>query len=340
MRQSLLRSLRVASGPSRLASHAYRAPAVRLYATLSPHTPPPTSPYEVFDEPSKDRQRDRAILRLREQNSSTTSEGEEQDPLRVVDYLREEISERLAERVEDLRVPPASILELSAHAGQLTQILQEVLADEIPATETSQSERRKWWIVESSTLNRDDDSSFVSPPSRIQASASNLLAHPEIKPLIGNVETVVNAGGLHWVGDIVGALTQVRHLLKEDGVFVGAVLGGDTLFELSPGPTDAPSLLTRAGFTLTTVDVEDIVINYPSIWELMADLRDMGETNAILGRRAAVSRDVLLAAESIYKDGSVPATFSIIFMIGWKPGPNQPKPLERGSAQTNLKDIL
>nr|XP_031861650.1 uncharacterized protein CI109_002880 [Kwoniella shandongensis]KAA5528722.1 hypothetical protein CI109_002880 [Kwoniella shandongensis] len=369
MRQSLLRSLRVASGPSRLASHAYRAPAVRLYATLSPHTPPPTSPYEVFDEPSKDRQRDRAILRLREQNSSTTSEGEEQDPLRVVDYLREEISERLAERVEDLRVPPASILELSAHAGQLTQILQEVLADEIPATETSQSERRKWWIVESSkeALNRDDDSSFVSPPSRIQASASNLLAHPEIKPLIGNVETVVNAGGLHWVGDIVGALTQVRHLLKEDGVFVGAVLGGDTLFELrtslqlaeqerrggianrvSPmiSPTDAPSLLTRAGFTLTTVDVEDIVINYPSIWELMADLRDMGETNAILGRRAAVSRDVLLAAESIYKelygneDGSVPATFSIIFMIGWKPGPNQPKPLERGSAQTNLKDIL
>lgn len=27
-------------------------------------------------------------------------------------------------------------------------------------------------------------------------------------------------------------LTQVRHLLRQDGVFVGAVLGGDTLFEL------------------------------------------------------------------------------------------------------------
>lgn len=75
------------------------------------------------------------------------------------------------------------------------------------------------------------------------------------------------------------------------------------------------------------------------------------------------------------EDGSVPATFQIIFMvrplyplsillrplctcvlwtqeqksekeafansqIGWKPGPNAPKPLERGSAQTNLKDIL
>ena len=37
---------------------------------------------------------------------------------------------------------------------------------------------------------------------------------------------------MHWVGDIVGALTQIKHALKPDGVFLGAVLGGDTLFEL------------------------------------------------------------------------------------------------------------
>lgn len=101
------------------------------------------------------------------------------------------------------------------------------------------------------------------------------------------------------------------------------------------------------------------------MWELMADLRDMGESNAILGRRTHVSRDVLLAASSIYQgkyhknaarfcpwrqwltlelygneDGSVPATFQMIFFIGWKPAPNQPKPLERGSAKTSLKDVL
>lgn len=40
----------------------------------------------------------------------------------------------------------------------------------------------------------------------------------------------------------------------------------------------------RAGFALLTVDVEDVKINYPSIWELMEDLRDMGESNAVLGR--------------------------------------------------------
>ncbi|WWC91839.1 uncharacterized protein L201_006786 [Kwoniella dendrophila CBS 6074] len=372
LRTSLLRA--VGPGGISASSAIPRALVARSYATLSPHTPPPTKPYEVFDEPSKGRQKDRAIVRLREEGESFKSRSAEndEDPVKVVDYLREEISERLAERIEDLRVPPASILELAAHSGQLTQILQEVIPDEVPSTsekQDQQTERRKWWIVESSkeALHRDEDSMFASPPTRIQASASRLLEHPEIEKIREKVEAVVSSGGLHWVGDIVGALTQIRHLLKPDGVFVGAVLGGDTLFELrtslqlaeqerrggianrvSPmiNPTDAPSLLNRAGFTLTTIDVEDMIINYPSIWELMSDLRDMGESNAILGRRAHVSRDVLLSADAIYKelygneDGSVPATFQIIFLIGWKPGPNQPQALERGSATTSLKDVL
>lgn len=115
-----------------------------------------------------------------------------------------------------------------------------------------------------------------------------------------------------------------------------------------------------------------MTVNYPSIWELMSDLRDMGESNAILGRKAMVSRDVLLAADAIYKGKTnlertlltaelygtpegIPATFQMIFsvrfqclsqqtttygQIGWKPGPNQPKPLERGSGRTNLKEVL
>ena len=61
----------------------------RLYASISPHAPLRTGPYEVFDEKAKIRQRDRAILRA----DPTSGHG-------VVDYLREEIAERLSERVE------------------------------------------------------------------------------------------------------------------------------------------------------------------------------------------------------------------------------------------------
>lgn len=44
------------------------------------------------------------------------------------------------------------------------------------------------------------------------------------------------------------------------------------------------NLLGRAGFTLLTVDVDEVKVNYPSMWELMEDLRDMGESNAVLNR--------------------------------------------------------
>lgn len=43
-------------------------------------------------------------------------------------------------------------------------------------------------------------------------------------------------------------------------------------------------LLSRAGFTLTTVDVDEIQVNYPSMFELMDDLKSMGENNAVLSR--------------------------------------------------------
>ena len=83
------------------------------------------------------------------------------------------------------------------------------------------------------------------------------------------------------------------------------------------------NLMGRAGFTLLTVDVDEVKVNYPSMWELMDDLRDMGESNAVIGRYEAFSacfaryadvslsrhllhRDTLAAASAIYKGKILP----------------------------------
>ena len=42
--------------------------------------------------------------------------------------------------------------------------------------------------------------------------------------------------------------------------------------------------MSRAGFTLLTVDIDEVKVTYPSMWELVEDLRDMGESNAVIGR--------------------------------------------------------
>jgi len=181
-------------------------------------------------------------------------------------------------------------------------------------------------------------------------------------------DLVLSSLSMHWINDLPGVLAQINSVLKPDCAFIGAMLGGDTLFELrtslqlaeqerkggiSPHVSpladvrDVGGLLQRAGFKMLTVDVEDIVVDYPDTFALMQDLQAMGEANAILGREmGAISRDVLLANEAIYRelhgneDGTIPATFRIIHMIGWRESPQQPKPLPRGSGEINLKDIL
>jgi len=173
------------------------------------------------------------------------------------------------------------------------------------------------------------------------------------------------------VNDLPGVMIQAQQLLRPDGLFLAVMLGGDSLFELrnalsvaeqeregglsarvSPqiSTDDAGSLLTRAGYKLLTVDTDQLVVPYPDAITLMHELRAMGESNAATHRRGWLSRETMLAAAAVYQqlyadeleDGQVviPATFELVYMIGWAPGAQQPQPLARGSGGTALADAL
>lgn len=49
---------------------------------------------------------------------------------------------------------------------------------------------------------------------------------------------------------------------------------------------------------------------------------------------------IVLAIEYYGSDGKIPATFSLIYFIGWSSSGKQPKAKERGDYETNLKTIL
>ncbi|KIO29494.1 hypothetical protein M407DRAFT_168422 [Tulasnella calospora MUT 4182] len=272
---------------------------------------------------------------------------------RTVDYVRNEVADRLSERFADIKRELRSVLDLGSGAGHFTQLLEN------PGYE------RKVTMLDLShrMLHRDPDSEFEVSVNRVHGDEERLL---ESIPR-NSQDAVVSCLSLHWVNDLPGALIQAREVLKPDGVFIGAMFGGETLFELrtalqlaetereggiSPRvspmtqTSDVSNLMARAGFNLLTVDTDEVQVAYPSMWELLEDLRDMGESNAVVERRHFLRRDTLLAASSIYKalhgneDGSIPATFEVVYMIGWKPDASQPKPLERGAGKTNLKDVL
>ena len=196
-----------------------------------------------------------------------------------------------------------------------------------------------------------------------------ILADEEALPFAdSSLDAVLSALSLHWVNDLPGALVQIRRALKPDGLFLGVMLGGETLVELRDVMTEAEietvgglsphvspfadvadlgGLLQRAGFALPVVDTEKLTVTYESVFDLFRDLRGMGETNALLERpRTPMRRETLLRAAALYAerfagpDGRIPATFQFLWLTGWTPHTSQQTALRPGSAKNRLSDAL
>ncbi len=110
---------------------------------------------------------------------------------------------------------------------------------------------------------------------------------------------------------------------------------------------DLGGLLQRAGFALPVADSFTKTVLYRDAFHLMADLRAMGEANALHERlRHPTRRGVFARAAQIYAEtygtpeGLIPATFEIICLTGWAPHEGQQKPLRPGSAVSRLEDAL
>jgi SAM-dependent methyltransferase len=196
-----------------------------------------------------------------------------------------------------------------------------------------------------------------------------LVADEEMLPFRdGSLDLVVSALALQLVNDLPGTLIQIRRALKPDGLFLAALLGGDTLTELRRAfaaaeaeveggisPRVAPfadirdlgGLLQRAGFALPVTDVDRLTVRYDSVFALMGELRRMGATNTLRERRRSpLRRATLMRMAEIYQDRfadpdrRLRATFEIVWLSGWAPHESQQKPLRPGSARARLADAL
>ncbi|HEX2753217.1 MAG TPA: methyltransferase domain-containing protein [Alphaproteobacteria bacterium] len=286
------------------------------------------SAIEVFDRQLLRMRRDRAAMGIGD-----------------YDFLLRDVAARLVDRLSLVKRDFPRVLDLGAHHGLLADMLK----------------------------NRNGTSdvfaSDMSPRFAEQSNVPSVAADEEFLPFQADcMDAVISNLSLQWVNDLPGALLQIRHTLKPDGLFLSAVLGGESLRELreslmqaeltvtggaSPRVSpfidmrDMGGLMQRAGFALPVVDSDMITVDYPHALKLMQDLRGMGASNATRNRlMIPTRREVLLEAGKIYQEkfgnvtGRVPATFQIIYAIGWKPHASQQQPLKPGSATVRLADAL
>jgi|SRR5579863_1865617 len=261
------------------------------------------------------------------------------------EFLFIESAEQLADRLADVNRSFPRALDLGCRDGLLGRHLAGRFGIE--------------WLV-----SADPALAFAR-----KAPAPRLVADAEALPFAGGAfDLVVSNLALHWTNDLPGALLQLRHALKPDGLLLASVCGGETLTELRQALIEAESeveggasprvspfadardlaaLLQRAGFALPVVDSDIIEATYLDALSLMRDLRHMGESNALtLRRREFTGRATLLRAAAIYQsrfaraDGRIPARFEIVTLTAWAPHQSQPRPLRPGSAEARLADAL
>ncbi len=173
---------------------------------------------------------------------------------------------------------------------------------------------------------------------------------------------------LHNLNDPAVMLQQYFFALQPDGVFVGCVLGGDSLQELrdvlaeaeqemyggvSPrvhpmlAVQDMAGLLQTTGFALPVADVDRVIVTYTDLKTLLADLRGLGQSNVLRRRRMQpVGKRFWQRVERLYHErysdarGRLIVTLDVIYLLGWAPHPSQPQPKARGSATVQLGTAL
>ncbi|XP_054717824.1 arginine-hydroxylase NDUFAF5, mitochondrial-like [Uloborus diversus] len=266
----------------------------------------------------------------------------------IYHYLKNEIGDRVADRVYDITRKFPICVELGCGKGHVVKHLTKENVEMVYLCDMSEK------MVKSAATASD------IPTCR-------LVVDEEFLPFANDsVDMFLSSLNFHWINDLPSTFQQIYDALKPDGVLIASMFGGDTLYELrsslqlaeterdggfSPHISpfarirDIGDLLTRAGYSMLTIDTDEIKVNYPTMFELLEDLRGMGESNVSWNRKSHISRDSLLAAASIYtemygnEDKTVPATFEIIYLIGWKPHKSQSKPAKRGSGTVSMKSI-
>ncbi|XP_074344782.1 putative methyltransferase At1g22800, mitochondrial isoform X2 [Apium graveolens] len=227
---------------------------------------PSQSKVKIFDRHLKRKQRDRAAWLMSPK-----------------DTLVDTVAENILDRLEDCKKTFPTALCLGGSSGAIRRLLRgRGGIEKLIMMDTSYDMLKSCQATEHDEYNYNIETSYI-------------VGDEEFLPIKeSSVDLVISCLGLHWTNDLPGAMIQSRLALKPDGLFLAAIMGGETLKELRIACTiaqmereggisprvsplaqvrDAGNLLTRAGFTLPGVDMDEYTVRYKSGNRLILDIK-------------------------------------------------------------------
>ena len=237
--------------------------------------------------------------------------------------LHREVSRRLAERLDFIKLAPQTILDLGCASGLNTALLRKrypkarYVAADLAASLVAETRRRGGRF------------------RRVPGVVSTL----EHLPFANNsFDLVFSSLALHRQPDLATAARELQRILRPDGVLMFATFGPDTLSELraawaSVDQTphvhgfidmhDIGDALVSARLADPVMDMEHFTLTYAHIDALIADLSALGLRNALVARRRGLTTPRRWQAmQQAYEmvrdaDGQLPATWEVAYGHAW-----------------------
>lgn len=244
--------------------------------------------------------------------------------------LQDEARQRLQERLDDITLTPARILDVGSGTGRGTASLRkrypqaQTIALDLAMPMLRTASRHRTWL---------------RPFARVCADAEALpVADASIDLLHSNL-------CLQWCGTLDAVFDGFRRIMRPKGLLLFSTFGPQTLHELRSAfaEVDAAPHVSRfldihqigdamlaAGFRDPVLERDTFTLTYPDLRSLMRELRAIGATNADHERTRTLTGKMRLqraadAYESFRENGQLPATYEVVYAQAWAPDAGQPR---------------
>ena len=244
--------------------------------------------------------------------------------------LQREVCQRLLERLDCVKLTPVRILDAGTGTGEAIRPLQnryrkaEIVTLDISEQMLQHAARRARWF----------------------RSTQQVCGDIEHLPFANNsFDLVFSNLSLQWCNHLELALQQFLRVLKPGGLLMFTSFGPDTLKELRNSwqqvdaavhvnqfidMHDIGDALLQNRFADPVMEAEIIRLQYAEVDGLLSDLRDIGANVPARGHRnglltASALQRLRDAYETYRTQGTLPASYEIIYGHAWKVVVNKPQ---------------